>query len=148
MEIKNSYLMWIGSDHYATFDIWKKEAGELGVSKRLPGADVGRKLCEPGTVIFVAHDEGETHDCPDCTGTIACPECRITEQKIIGLEEEIADLLKPYGGDEDAFHASEDNSKRRSLRVRQENVAEFIDKKASCGLCYGNGEVDDVGTGG
>ena len=76
MEIKNTYLMWIGSEHYSTIDSWVKEATEQGVSKRLPNEHMGTSLLNPGTVVFVAHDEGDMDECTECLGTISCGECR------------------------------------------------------------------------
>jgi hypothetical protein len=84
----NTYLMWIGSESYETMDEWIKEAEEQGVSKRLPNANVGMSMKNSNSVVFVAHDEGEWRDCPDCTGTIQNPEWRVLNEKIIKLRAE------------------------------------------------------------
>jgi hypothetical protein len=84
----NTYLMWIGSESYETMDEWIKEAEEQGVSKRLPNANVGMSMKNSNSVVFVAHDEGEWRDCPDCTGTIQNPEYRVLSEKIAKLKNE------------------------------------------------------------
>ena len=76
MEIKRSYMMWIGSESYKAIKDWADEAVVQGISKRLPNAAVGQSLVEEGTAIFVAHDEGESHDCPDCNGLVENAESR------------------------------------------------------------------------
>jgi len=92
MEIKNSYLMWIGSDHYKTIEDWTGEAVTQGISKRLPNADVGQALTSEGTAIFVAHDEGSFHECPDCLGTIENPERRKLQQEAKRIDAESKEL--------------------------------------------------------
>lgn len=89
MEIGNTYLMWVGSDNYPTIEDWVKEAEKQGVSKRIPNANVGAKLKEPGTIIFVAHDEGEWKDCRECFGEIENPEWRKKREKLTRYREEI-----------------------------------------------------------
>lgn len=84
----NTYLMWIGSESYETMDEWIKEAEEQGVSKRLPNVNVGMSIKNSNSVVFVAHDEGEWRDCPDCMGTIQNPEYRVLSEKIIKLKAE------------------------------------------------------------
>jgi hypothetical protein len=84
----NTYLMWVGSESYETIDEWTKEAEEQGISKRLPNANVGMSMKNSNSVVFVAHDEGEWRDCPDCMGTIENPEWRVLNEKIIKLRAE------------------------------------------------------------
>jgi hypothetical protein len=36
--IKNAWLIWVGSEHYAGISDWSDEAIALGISKRLPNA--------------------------------------------------------------------------------------------------------------
>jgi hypothetical protein len=84
--------MWIGSNSYATIKEWVEEALAQGVSKRLPNAAVARPLTEPGTVVFVAHDEGNYHDCPECMAEIECPECRLRSKEIERIEVQIEEL--------------------------------------------------------
>jgi hypothetical protein len=94
MEIGNTYLMWVGSDNYPTIEDWVKEAEKQGVSKRIPNAYVGAKLKEPGTIIFVAHDEGEWKDCQECFGEIENPEWRKKQEKVKKFLEEISTFEK------------------------------------------------------
>lgn len=75
MKTLNPYLAWIGTEFYPDFESFADEAGELGVSKRVPNLAVGKALTEPGTVVFLAHDEGEKGYCPDCSVERACPHC-------------------------------------------------------------------------
>lgn len=117
MEIKQSYLMWVGSEHYKSIEDWTGEAVTQGISKRLPNADVGQALTQEGTVIFVAHDEGSFHECADCLGTIENPEKRKAKQALQNLQKEIQDL--------------EDNAK---------GVQESIDK----GVCDAEGGQADI----
>ena len=143
---KTSYLMWIGSEHYPTIDDWAAEAVSHGISKRLPGASVGEKLLEPGSVIFVAHDEGEYHECTECTGAIECPECRKAEQEAQRVQAEIDALLKPFD-DRDDFLAKAPRGKVRSLEVREAKLEKLADAQAECKLCGGEGALE-AGTGG
>jgi hypothetical protein len=92
----NTYLMWIGSESYETMDEWIKEAEEQGVSKRLPNANVGMSMKNSNSVVFVAHDEGEWRDCPDCMGTIQNPEYRVLSEKIAKLENECKRFEKEH----------------------------------------------------
>jgi hypothetical protein len=104
MEIKQSYLMWVGSEHYKSIEDWTGEAVTQGISKRLPNADVGQALTQEGTVIFVAHDEGEFHECSDCLGTIENPEKRKLKQALHNLNNEIADLAKQTNEIQDSIN--------------------------------------------
>lgn len=92
MGIKNTHLIWIGSEHYRTIEDWVEEANSMGVSKRLPGAGMAKGLMEPGTVVFVAHDEGQTNACPECEGEIENPEVRKIQSAIVRLDDEIEAL--------------------------------------------------------
>jgi hypothetical protein len=92
----NTYLMWIGSESYETIDEWIKEAEEQGVSKRLPNVNVGMSMKNSNSVVFVAHDEGEWRDCPDCTGTIENPEYRVLSEKIAKLKNECKRFEKEH----------------------------------------------------
>lgn len=145
-EIKNSYLMWIGAEHYPTIDDWASEAVTRGISKRIPGVSVGAKLLEPGSVIFIAHDEGEYSDCPECTGTIVCPECRKAEQEAERVQAEIDKLLKRYS-DREAFEIAATGAQKRSLKVRDAKLEKLADEQANCELCGGKGTLE-AGTGG
>ncbi len=91
--ILNTYLMWIGSESYKTIEDWTAEAIERGVSKRLPNEYIGEGLMESGTVIFVAHDEGDMYECEECASTIECPDCR-KAQASYDREAHLADKLQ------------------------------------------------------
>src|SRR5690606_29035571 len=93
-----AWLMWIGTEFYPTIESWANEAVELGVSKRLPSGALGEALMEPGNVVFVAHDEGEKTECPDCLGTIECPDCRRLTAAAGNLFQEIKEKKKTFRG--------------------------------------------------
>ena len=112
--IKHAYLMWVGSDHYPTIDAYCKEAEALGVSKRLPNSQVAGKLLEPGTAVFIAHDEGNCEACPDCSGIVENPELRIAinrvgiqKRRLVKLEAERNNLKKAKTKDADAIERAE-----------------------------------------
>jgi hypothetical protein len=97
--IEHAYLMWVGAEHYGTMGEWIDEALIQGISKRLPNAAIGATLMKPGTVIFVAHANGEYEPCPKCLGEVECPECRKRQnesKKIISDAEAIKDNAKAY----------------------------------------------------
>lgn len=75
MDIKNSYLMWIGKEHYPTIDDYVAEVEEMGVSKRLPNVHFARKVASEGAVIFLVHDEGRFDVCAACAETSVCEKC-------------------------------------------------------------------------
>lgn len=134
MEIKHSYLMWVGSEHYPTFKDWETEAAERGASKRLPTAGLAGKLMEPGTAIFVAHNEGQFHECAECLGTIECPECRRRETVAGNLDIE----LETVGGEEGS------NRKDRKLKRIGKMIKVLADTK--CLTCGKYGVEGDQGT--
>lgn len=92
MEIKNTYLMWIGASDYKSIEDWSDEALTQGISKRLPNEHVAKAMMEEGTVVFVAHDEGEYKECPECFGTIENPERRKLEQEKARVGKEVNEL--------------------------------------------------------
>lgn len=72
--------MWVGESHYKTFDDFAAEALSRGVSKRVPNVMIARKLLSPGSVVFLAHDDGVKDPCPECMETFSCPDCtRVTD---------------------------------------------------------------------
>lgn len=146
MEIKNSYLIWIGSEHYPGITDWHEEAVTHGISKRLPGASIGAKLMEPGTVIFVAHDEGEFTDCEHCLRLIDCPECRKATQEVERLQAEIEKFVKRYD-DMDDFNTNASGSHKRSVAIRSDKVEKLLEDANSCNLCGGTGKLE-AGSGG
>jgi hypothetical protein len=69
------YLAWVGTKYYADFEAFAKEAEEIGVSKRIPTVAMGRAMMEEGSVVFLAHDDGQKSPCPDCATLKPCPRC-------------------------------------------------------------------------
>lgn len=143
MKIENSYLMWIGSEHYDTIGDYSDEAIALGVSKRLPSPAVAREMVKPGTVVFVAHDEGETHDCPKCLGTIDCPDCR---KRIVEMTALRAAVMKVRSRFED-FIAEAPRGQKRFVEIREEKINKLEDACSECETCEGAGQLA-AGTGG
>lgn len=73
--IKRSYLQWVGTSHFATIADFKAEVAEHGVFKRLPNLGMARQLAQPGTVVYLVHDQGLIRDCPACARDEVCPSC-------------------------------------------------------------------------
>ena len=73
--IKQAWLMWVGEKFYGTFDEFAAEAIEQGISKRVPNAGFAKALMDEGSVVFLAHHDGEKDDCPDCAARFECPDC-------------------------------------------------------------------------
>lgn len=73
--IKQTYLMWVGSESYPHIKDYVDEAQARGVSKRLPNKALAQAMLEPGTLVFLAHDEGEHEDCQACMGIVGCSAC-------------------------------------------------------------------------
>jgi len=125
-----SYLMWVGSDSYKTIDEWVEEALALGVSKRLPNANVGASLKDPGTVVFVAHDEGEWRDCPDCAGIIENPEWRKKEEKLAKYAVEIERFEKERDALTDTLaFAPGDEEEEKAKRKKCDSLNKKIVKR-------------------
>jgi len=131
-EIKNTYLMWIGKEHYADIAEWTDEAIKQGISKRLPNMEMGAALMEPGVVIFVAHDEGESKPCPSCAGTIQCPDCRKRWVEGDRLEEQGENVVV--------------ENPQMASRLFQRKTQLYKDCE-NCSTCGGTGKIED-GTGG
>jgi hypothetical protein len=142
-EINQAYLMWIGKEHYGDIAEWTEEAVTMGVSKRLPNLAMGEALMAPGTVIFVAHDEGESKPCPKCAGAIECPECRKRNAEIDRTEEQKGELVSHHAATLKAVQA-EIMTKVASLDKRIERLEA---ENAGCATCGGEG-VAVNGTGG
>jgi hypothetical protein len=131
--IEQAYLMWVGSEHYPTIEKWTSEAAEMGVSKRLPSLSIGKKMMEPGTIVFVAHDEGRMVECEGCAGKIDCPECRKRDAEILREQAKVAH-----------FTATE----KTALAERAKERIELIKaQKNTCSACRGRGRTK-AGTGG
>jgi hypothetical protein len=145
MEIKNSYLMWIGAEHYPTIESWASEAAEMGVSKRLPNEHMGTALMEPGTVVFVAHDEGKYTDCGECGEVIICGECRKRREGAARLRDEAVELREQHG--DTRLNDKDRASALRKAVNREEKAKELEGECTSCEECMGNGELT-AGSGG
>jgi len=141
--IARSYLMWIGSEHYKDIAAYSDEAITLGVSKRLPSVAAAKALTEPGSVIFVVHDEGETTECPECYGELECPECRKRAFQIERLSEVIADIKARF----DDFDSEASAGAKRSVKVRLARQARLAEDTAKCPICAGEKSYQG-GTGG
>lgn len=142
MEIENSYLMWVGAGDYGDIKAYTDEVVSLGVSKRIPGIGMANALSEPNTVVFVAHDEGESDPCDVCMGIIDCPDCRVREGKIDRWDAEAIKVLERYDTESDI-----PPGKARIVRIRREKIAAMEIEIANCELCDGEKEYED-GTGG
>jgi hypothetical protein len=132
--LKATYLAWIGSIHYPTIRSWVSEVKLSGVSKRLPNAAHGRALLKPGTVIFVAHDEGELLDCGDCLGRVECPACRKRSARAARWHAELETLKKNFRGDWDTEATK---GQRRNQRVREQHVTRLLKECEDCSTCKG-----------
>jgi hypothetical protein len=135
--IKNAWLIWVGSEHYAGISDWSDEAIALGISKRLPNAAMARSLLAPGTVVFVAHDEGETTPCPACPGEIQCPDCRKRTNEMAGLRKSIDALLKAFKGD---FDTEAPRALQRSKELRERDANALLKECEECKVCDGKGK--------
>ncbi len=71
----NSFLMWVGAEHYPTIQDYVNEAKAQGVSKRLPNKVMAAKMQQPNTVVFLAHDEGRHEECWACLRAETCKKC-------------------------------------------------------------------------
>lgn len=138
--------MWIGSEHYKSIEDWTKEAEEQGVSKRLPNHHVAKKLMEPGSMVFVAHDEGKTVECTACSRETDCPECRLAsskEARELAAAESYESLAE---GKETSDPKAWASYLRRAKNARERAEAAAEDQ-AQCELCGGTARVK-AGTGG
>lgn len=144
MEIKKSYLMWVGHEHYNTIDHYASEAGTLGVSKRLPNIDVAKSVAEEGTVVFVAHDEGHYRECPDCVATLECPECRKAERR---LEKTIDEWDEKRDAVKEATSDKEREKLERGVKRIEARIEKINAEMEGCEVCEGAGQYEG-GTGG
>ena len=141
--ILRSYLMWVGTEHYEGIDAYSDEAVTLGVSKRLPSVGAAKAMMEPGTVIFVAHDEGEATDCPACLGTVECPECRKRSGEITALLAAVAKIKEAFAD----FGSEAPAGKKRSVMIRSNKATKLAEACLACDHCGGKGKANG-GTGG
>ena len=155
--IQNAYLMWVGAEHYKTITDFTKEVSEMGLSKRLPNAETAQALLKPGTVVFIAHDEGEYTPCPVCTGLIECPECRKLDNQLATIDTAVQTMaeqaatyqklisLNPSEANE--TEQAELDSLEKGLKKLHAKVDKLVAKKAACANCEGKGHYR-AGTGG
>lgn len=141
MQIQHSYLMWVGADNYETIVEYVDEVRQLGISKRLPGFGMANALQQPGSIVYVAHDDGEAYSCDACMGQVECSECRTWSQKIAKWQGEADAVSKRYAGDEVP------RGKARIVEIRQARIAKARAAMAQCELCEGEGTFE-CGTGG
>lgn len=140
-EILNSYLMWVGAEHYADIKTYADEAVAHGISKRMPTVEMATKLAEPGSVVFLAHDEGEYKDCRACHGEMECGECRKLDGKIEAAKEELKALR------EEELAEGESPALAKKLARLKASVKEIAKEMKGCKLCKGTG-THKGGTGG
>jgi len=141
MTIKNSYLMWVGVEHYEDVNAYVEEVRAMGVSKRLPGVGMAAALTEPGTVVFVAHDDGEAYSCDECMGMVECGDCRVLDQKIAKWQAEADAVKTRFKGEEIP------RGKQRIIDIREARIAAARAEQEGCEVCDGEGE-HECGTGG
>ena len=139
-EIKKSYLMWVGARHYSTIDDFVNEAIEMGISKRTVSSSVAEKLMEPGTVVFLAHDEGEKDDCSECAGYIDCPDCRKIQNNIDRLTSERGEIVTDK-------HKLPLGKFLKLISRFDKRIKKREERKETCHRCHGSGRTFS-GTGG
>jgi len=156
-EVRSSYLMWIGAEHYGTIEDYAGEAVKYGVSKRLSNVHMASALKEKGTVIFLAHDEHCYVECEECTGTVECGECRkrgVEMTKIAAETKALRTELVDEKAKESTVSGTEEFDLEKKIK-RLERLIENRVKKFSkledgcddCDVCEGEGNFDG-GTGG
>ncbi len=142
--ITSAWLIWVGSEFYKGMADWSDEAIAMGISKRLPNAAMARQISEPGAVVFVAHDEGETDDCTACSGLVECPSCRKRIGEMANLRKAVDGMLASFKGD---FATEAPRSLHRFQEVREKSIAALEEECGDCKECSGEGKVTG-GTGG
>ena len=136
--IKHAWLIWVGSEHYKGITDWSDEAIALGISKRLPNAAMARSLSTPGTVVFIAHDEGETTECPACPGEIACPDCRKRVNEMAALRKSVASIVAGFKGE---FATEAPRALVRSKELRERDADALAKECDECKACSGKGKL-------
>src|SRR6478609_12224672 len=142
--ITSAWLIWVGSEFYKGIADWSDEAIAQGISKRLPNAAMARQISAPGTVVFVAHDEGESHSCTKCVGACECPSCRKRISEMTALRNVIASMKAAFKGD---FVTEAPRGLKRFEEVRLRTIAELEAEMKACEECKGKGSIK-AGTGG
>lgn len=136
--IQHAWLIWVGSEHYKGITDWTDEAIALGISKRLPNAAMARSLSTPGTVVFIAHDEGETTECPACPGEISCPDCRKRVNEMATLRKSVAAIVAGFKGD---FATEAPRALVRSKELRERDADALSKECEECATCGGAGKL-------
>lgn len=142
----NTYLIWVGSEHYSTIDAWTTEAMEMGVSKRLPNEAMGHALMKPNTVVLVAHDEGNFRECTFCEHEIECGECRKSNVLLEKLEAQRVEAAKALHFASERATALAPGLKKRLDKIVAKKHAIEIDID-NCDECLG-AQVVMAGSGG
>jgi hypothetical protein len=142
MNIKQSYLMWVGATHYKSITEYTEEAALQGISKRVSNMEMAKTLLENGTAIFLIHDEGNYSECPDCVGVVECGECRKRSQEAIRLDMEVVQFSYKTAKDQD------EKVRIKKLIDRRKDKASKLRKNSKiCSICGGKGNYN-AGTGG
>lgn len=112
-----SYLMWIGKEHYPTIADYVNEVTKAGVSKRVATPEIAANLAQPGTMVYLAHDEGERKDCPHCLREIENPERRKAQQALQNAERELDNRKRDRDAAQATFDKAEDEGKAAAEAV-------------------------------
>lgn len=146
-EVKNSWLMWVGAKHYPTIQDYVDEAIKLGVSKKIPKIDTAKALLEEGTVVFLAHDEGEYTDCTDCEGEIDCPECRKRSSAMNRLRMDVRRFKENLDTAINEERTKAQNRAKEALKKRIKELKRLKKEHEICPDCDENRKTI-AGTGG
>lgn len=122
-----SFLMWVGKAHYPTIESYVNEAAAQGISKRVANPDVAAKLAAPGTLIYLAHDEGDRIECEHCITKIENPEHRKAHQALSAAEAEASKRAGDYANAEDKLAGAEEgdtsDEQEEVVQAAKENLA-------------------------
>lgn len=136
-----SFLIWVGSEHYSSIAEYSDEAIVQGVSKRVPGLSIAKAMSAPDSVVFVAHDEGERHDCPSCIGEVECPECRKRVSEIERWAARRDEMTARIGALEPG------RQQQRVVDTAESHISQLEKEREGCADCNGRGRIE-AGTGG
>lgn len=143
-KIDHSYMVWAGAEHYPTFDHLLDEIKRIGFSKRIHDAAMGRALLRPGTVLYIAHDDGKVEQCKACQKLIECPECRLRKLKIAEHEEALEKTRANFTSEE-ALNSS--GYAKRTVAILEKKISRAKADIKGCLLCKGKGKAK-LGSGG
>jgi hypothetical protein len=149
--IKKSFLMWVGKEHYPTIADYVAEASAQGVSKRMPTAAMAQALAKPGTVVFLAHDEGVYTQCPNCEETAPCWDCDGTGIINAGttLEAECTHCVAGHRTGGTGGHVTIDGAvtpwiahwRAKMYDVAYRNANHVVSNEEMCPKCGGKGNI-------